>query len=464
MNPIGWPKIFSMIMLRNALTILGFSLCLWLFSPIAGAQVPVNSPNYSINYKVHVTKSEPLLPRVEIQLKGADEIVDMTSLLQEGRYLQFRGDGKITQIGSDIVWKPMGLQASLSYRVVVPHERKPGIYDSYGKKDWVITRTADLFPRKRLQFRKAGKSLTTVSFDLPPGWSAVSEMPRIGDNSFRAFESDENEYEYDRPTGWLLYGKIESRKVAAREAKITIAYPYDFIKPSESSDDERVLRREKYLKWFEKKLDHMQEIYAKVIPLMADFLPEYAKEFLVIIGKDPMWRGGLSGENSLYLNRGVPNITKDHTSTLVHEYFHVSDGFIKDKQDAEWLVEGLAEFYSLRLLYDAKISTKKDFHEGVTMLKEAGQWGVNLTKSKKQKVLYKNAPVVLFVLDEMLREKTAGVKSLNDVMPLLSAEKRPVNTATFQAKVEKVYGESLKGFFSSYVYGGKVPDYKKYLR
>lgn len=453
---------FCMIMLRNFPTILGFLTWLWFFIPIAGAQEPVNSPNYSINYKVHVTKSDPLLPRVEIQLKGADEIVDMTSLLQEGRYLQFRGDGKITQIGSDIVWRPMGLHASLSYRVVVPHERKSGVYDSYGKKDWVITRTADLFPRKRVQFRKPGKSLTTVTFDLPTGWSAVSEMPKIGENSFRAFES--GDYEYDRPTGWLLYGKIVSRKVSAREAQITIAYPYDFIKTSKSLDEQRVLRREKYLKWFDKKLTHMQEIYSKVIPLMADFLPEYAKEFLVIVGKDPMWRGGLSGENSLYLNRGVPNITKDHTSTLVHEYFHVSDGFIKDKLDAEWLVEGLAEFYSLRLLYDAKINTKKDFHAGIVTLKEAGQWGKNLTKSKNQKVLYKNAPVILFVLDEMLREKTGGVKSLNDVMPLLSEESRAINTATFQSKVEKVYGESLKGFFRAYVYGGKVPDYKKYLK
>src|SRR3990167_57581 len=110
---------------------------------------------------------------------------------------------------------------------------------------------------------------------------------------------------------------------------------------------------------------------------MTKFLPSYAREFLVIVGKDPMWHGGLSGENSMYIHRSVPNIARDNTSTLAHEYFHVCAGFTKDPRDAEWIVEGLAEYYSIRLLYEAGILTQEQFRAGIDTISSQAQWGLN---------------------------------------------------------------------------------------
>lgn len=429
---------------------------------IASAAIPVNpTPNFSINYRVHVPLADPLTPKIEVQLRGVDEVTCITSFLEAGRYHHFSGDGKISQLGTDVQWWPMALNAALNYDVTIPHESKKGIFDSYGKKDWVITRTADLFPRKLIQYSKVAKSYTTVTFELPTGWDVVTEMPKVGDHVFRAFP--ELGDVYDRPTGWLIYGKVHTTVISAKDVKITLAYPESFLRPPSGKNPAKDLLQQKYLDWFQKKITEAVSIYQQVIPIMTTFLPKYAKEFLVIMGKNPMWHGGLSGEHSLYIHRGVPNIAKDNTSTLVHEYFHVCSGFNKDPRDAEWFVEGLAEFFSIRMLYEAKFLTQEQYFAGIQTLNSQSEWGTNLTKSHKNIVFYKNAPVVLFTLDEMIRAKFAGEKSLKDVMPLLAEEDRRINTTIFEEKIESVYGESLKAFFNAYVVGGKVPEYQHYI-
>jgi hypothetical protein len=437
------------------------TLSLGLAFPAPTRAAADESPNFSIHYKVRVSAKDPLHPRVAVVLRGADEVESVTSMLPESRYLHFNGDGQITQIGSDILWKPTGLFSTLNYEVVIPHERRKGVYDSYGKRDWVITRTSDLFPRKRILFGKPAKSYTTVGFDLPAGWDVVSSMPEESDALFRA---PVTEASYDWPTGWLIYGKVTSTVIKAEDARITLAYPEAFVRPPKRTDAARTAKRKKYLDWFNGKIRQADDIYSKVIPLMTKFLPKYAKSFLVIMGKDPMWHGGLSGENSLYIHRGVPNISEDRTSTLIHEYFHVCAGFNKDPRDAEWFIEGLAEYFSIRLLYDAGILTKEEFHAGIDMLASQGTWGYNLTRSKKRLVLYKNAPVVLYYLDESIRAKTGGKKSLKDAMAPLAELDKPVSTAMFKAELEEINGAPLDAEFSAYVTGGKKPDYKAFFK
>lgn len=433
------------------------------FSFAASPEAPLNdSPNYSIDYRIKVTRENFLKPSVTMELRGADEVLSVTSLLPDKRYLRFRGDGVVTQIASDVVWRPQGLRSSLMYDVVVPHERRSGVYDSYGKTDWVITRTGDLIPRKRILFRDAAKSYTTVSFDLPEDWRVITAMPRSGPAQFSAVSEDDKRY--DNPTGWLIYGKVKKSVVTFKDVNITIAYPERFVRPSRSKDPAQAAKHKKYLDWFHGKIKQAEEIYGKVIPVMVAFMPRYSKEFLVILGKSPMWHGGLSGESSLYIHRGVPNIASDSSSTLVHEYFHVSAGFEKDPRDAEWFVEGLAEYFSMRLLFDAGIVSREDFQQGVDKHAAKGLWGANLTRTKNNAALYKNSTVVLFYLDELIRAKTENRKSLKDVIALLDDEGKPISTAMLRAKLEELYGASLSAEFAAYVTGGKKPDYRAFFK
>ena len=62
-----------------------------------------------------------------------------------------------------------------------------------------------------------------------------------------------------------------------------------------------------------------------------------------------MWRGALSGPNSIYMHSDRPLISGNHTSALVHELVHIVTG-IRDEEGYDWIPEGLAEFYAVELL------------------------------------------------------------------------------------------------------------------
>lgn len=432
-------------------------------SPWARAEINVSEvPNFSVNHFVKVSQKTIAMPKVKVGLRGADEVRRVTFVLERGRYRYFNGGGQIVQLGSDVIWTPERLNASLEYEVILPHERKKGVYDSFGKKDWFITRTNDLFAYKKFAFRRSAKSLTTVSFDLPSGWDVETEMLPLGQDSYRTQSFPGHRYEW--PTGWVIFGRIERTIAKADDVVITIAYPKAFLENTSLVAISGNILPMSPAERFAKKMVQAREIYEKVIPLMKKFLPQYARRFLIIYGEKPMWMGGLSGENSLFINRRIANLSKDYSSTLVHEYFHVCQGFKKNKKDGEWLVEGLAEYFSLLLLKEAGITTPQQFRVGIESYKKNGQWNVNLAKSFKKAVLYENAPLIFYTLDEMIKEKTQGQKSLKNVMAALATYAEPVGTKEFRAATESVYGNSLKSFFATHVYDGKIPDFEKYLQ
>ena len=62
-----------------------------------------------------------------------------------------------------------------------------------------------------------------------------------------------------------------------------------------------------------------------------------------------MWRGALSAPQSLYVHAERPLLSGNATSTLLHEIVHIGLG-LADERGADWIVEGLAEYYSLEVL------------------------------------------------------------------------------------------------------------------
>jgi hypothetical protein len=436
-----------------------FFLSLFFLISPAHAEVTIaESPNFSVIYDVFIKRESLGTPRVQMTIRGGDEVKDVTLVLEKDRYRHFRGDGTLTQLGSDIVWTPAGLVSRLEYESVLPHERRKGLYDSYGEKNWFITRTNDLFPHLILSYRKTAKSDTRVQFHLPKGWRAVAAMPEVTGGGYRARPAPD--YRYEWPTGWLIFGDVVTEQAKARDVVITFAYPKGFVGDDRVSPVQgQPVRGEK----FRAKIKNAIEIYEKVIPLMADFMPAYAKHFLVVYGKTPMWRGGLSGEDSLFINWRIRNLSHDFSSTLVHEYFHVSQGFKKDKRDGDWIVEGLAEYYSLRLLWEAGVITKEQFKTGVALYETEGRWGLNLSRSNDKRVIYNSVPLVMFTLDQMLQQKTGGKKSLKNVIGLLVERGEPVGTRLFQESLESLTGEPFKKVFQSHVSSGMIPEYKPFL-
>src|SRR5205085_6219937 len=72
------------------------------------------------------------------------------------------------------------------------------------------------------------------------------------------------------------------------------------------------------------------------------------RKLLIAGAPDPLWRGGLSAPNSLFLHADRPLVSENGTSALLHELTHVITRIRGDRYD-DWIAEGIAEFYSVEL-------------------------------------------------------------------------------------------------------------------
>ena len=86
------------------------------------------------------------------------------------------------------------------------------------------------------------------------------------------------------------------------------------------------------------------------LPPLVQIFPQFPERLLIVSGPDSMWRGGLSGSGSIYLHADRPLISQNGTSTPLHEMVHVASG-LHGSGGADWIVEGIAEYYSLDVLH-----------------------------------------------------------------------------------------------------------------
>src|SRR5690606_26023869 len=84
-------------------------------------------------------------------------------------------------------------------------------------------------------------------------------------------------------------------------------------------------------------------------PELRAVFPRDPDKLLIVGAGDPMWRGGLSAGNSLYMHADRPLVSENGTSSLLHELVHVV-GRIYGKERSDWISEGLAEYYAIELL------------------------------------------------------------------------------------------------------------------
>jgi hypothetical protein len=132
---------------------------------------------------------------------------------------------------------------------------------------------------------------------------------------------------FDRPVGWLAAGELGIRRTSIADRHIVIAGPKD-----------QGFRRMDLLVFLNWTLPHL----VRVAPSLPDRL-------LIVGGSRSMWRGGLSGPGSLYVHPDRPLVSGNATSTFLHELIHVATTDTSADGD-DWIVEGIAEYYSLLLL------------------------------------------------------------------------------------------------------------------
>ena len=238
---------------------------------------------------------------VSLSLEKGERVLSLGfNLGDENLYTDFAGDGQWTQESPQRgVWQPAKGKAKLTYRVRINHERSAGRYDARMTEDWALLRGDDLVPAVQLRQKNDTELVARLKFDLPKGWKSVeTSWPRIGTHEFRI---DNPQRKFDRPTGWIIAGKIGTRRAKLGDTDVTIAAPVG-----------EGMRRMDIL-----------TLLTFVWPEAQAVFPRDPGKLLIVGAGDPMWRGGLSAPKSAYLHASLPLISEDATSPALHEVMHV---------------------------------------------------------------------------------------------------------------------------------------------
>lgn len=194
------------------------------------------------------------------------------------------------------------------------------------------------------------------------------------------------------------------------------------------------------------------------LPALKKLLNAAPETVLIVSAPDPMWHGGISGEHSFFMHAGRPLRTPDKTSPYLHELFHVLQPY-KPAADADWIEEGLAEFYSLELQRRAGLIDAAAYTRALGYFERYGLWNVDLTQQQDNAATNNSAPLVMYALDQRIQHATAGKARLDDVVTRLAARGGTVDTQRFREIVNAVSGKKFTKFFDRHVTHGIPPSF-----
>lgn len=251
--------------------------------------------------------------------------------------------GKVTRSDGRVEWKIPSNGGSLTWHATL-NVPKGDAYDARITEQWALLRFEDLFPPVRSTARKGSTSNFVVELRGPKTWSFETRYGRVNKTPLRI---ESLRYNFDRPTGWLIAGNLGVRREQIAGRSVTVAAP-------EGTHFPRVPTLA-FLRW--------------TLPDLVKVFPNMSERLLVVSGNDEMWRGALSGPSSLFLHGDRPLISENGTSTLLHELVHVATRITAAPGD-DWVVEGLAEYYSLEILRRSDGISQQRFSKAMMTLQE----------------------------------------------------------------------------------------------
>ena len=376
------------------------------------AEAPAAS-DYDAHYSVKVV---PEQSSVEVML----EIRQSRRLLREltipslpDALSDYSADGELLVENGTLRWLPPARGGKLRWRVQVAHRRGNAGYDAWLGPAWGIFRAEDIIPRAKTRVLKGSKSKTTLSLDLPPGWSSVTEYSSISD-PIKVTRSDRR---FDQPTGWMAVGDIGVRREKIAGVRVAVAGPQG-----------HAVRR----------MD-MLALLNWTLPELVAMLPQPLPRLTIVSAGEPMWRGGLSAPASLYVHADRPLISENATSTLMHEVVHTALS-IRTDEGTDWIAEGLAEYYSLELLRrGGAISTRR---YGIAIAEQA-DWARRakfLCGASSSGPTTALAVTVLHALNKEISDKTGGASNLDRLLTGVLESRDSINVAKLQALTADIIG------------------------
>ncbi|NNC56336.1 MAG: hypothetical protein HKO12_02180 [Woeseiaceae bacterium] len=369
---------------------------------------------YDAHYRVTVDPGQSAVD-VELEIRQPRQFLrEMTFSSLPDTLGDFSGDGDVLIGDGKLQWLPPAGGGTLRWRAHVAHRRGNKSYDAWLGPDWGMFRAEDIIPRARTRTLKGATSNTTLSFVLPRSWSVVTEYAGT-DDPIRIHRADRR---FDQPTGWMLVGGVGVRRETIAGVRVAVAGPMG-----------HAVRR----------MD-MLALLNWTLPELVALLPDPPTRLTIVSAGDPMWRGGLSAPSSLYIHADRPLISENATSTLLHEVVH-SAASIKSRPGADWIVEGLAEFYSISLLerggaisarrYQVAVSQQAEWAGKASFLCGPNSTGANTAL----------AVTVLHALNKEIEEKTGGANNLDDLFRQVIASESAIGVAELRDIATKIIGQ-----------------------
>lgn len=364
------------------------------FLAIASVQAE-EAPVYQLHYTV---KLEPEKDRARVTIEvDRGDLLRHLSFRMRDRYSKIETNGTFVVKDGRGVWDLPEKNARMTLLVKITNERDPGRFDARMTKDWAIFRGDNIIPAVYTDEAPGAESKATLTFKLPKGWSIETGWPRIKGNTFRI---DNPERRFDRPIGWMIAGKLGTRRNQVGNTNVAVSAP--------QGEGTRRMDTLTFLTF--------------VWPQMQQAFGQTPDKLLIVSAGDPMWRGGLSASNSLFLHADRPLVTEDGTSPLVHELVHMVtriSGALEDDSSDDWIAEGLAEWYSVELMFRAGAMNRERRQQIMSRLSKRGEDVTFLRQARSTGAVTARAVVLFDELDQEIRLRTNNQHDLDDVVRAL---------------------------------------------
>jgi hypothetical protein len=382
---------------------------------------------FDLRYTVRLCSAEDAAD-VEIRVEQDRALLRSLRLdLSADRLRGFEGEGVLVREPDALRWEPPATGGSLRYVAEVDHLRDPAEYDARCTDRWALLRGTDLVPALSARFVAGARARATLRFRLPTGWKAITPFESIEPMLFRI---DPPDRVTDAPRGWMIAGHVDALEARIGPTRVVLASP--------EGDGERRRDRLALLRW--------------TLPSLHAIVGDRERSILIVSAGDPMWRGGLSGPDSLYLHADRPLIESDGTSPLLHEIVHVVMS-AESGENGDWVVEGLAELYSIELLRRSGTITRDETEAIFARMREEAREAGRLDGEHARGATVARAVIVLRALDERIRATTDGRARLDDVLRRIAdvRDPEPMTPAILRAHAEAVAGVPLDDFFAEHV-------------
>jgi hypothetical protein len=385
---------------------------------------PVAAPKKPMRYKLdYQARFEPVTGRVRVSLSVRQPrrlLREVRFTFDPERYTDFTGDGELAIEGNEVTWRPTVSGGHLRFWLTLDHQRRGGGFDSRMEEKWAVFRGDDLFPPAAVVAVKGSSSRARLRLSGPDDWSFVSAYPRAN-KSPEWFRVDWDDRRFDRPVGWMAAGRLGVRwtKIAGR--RVGVAGP--------TGQGVRHLDMLAFLRWN--------------LPELVEVFPHFPGRLLLVSAGNPMWRGGLSGPQSLFLHADRPLLSGNGTSTLLHELVHVAQAH-RAARDEDWIVEGIAEFYTLELMSRSGTISAGRRDLGFQKLEEWAERIKSLEGQRSTGARTAKGVTVMRALDAELRRRTDGKHSLDDVARAMAEDGSPVSTARLRRTSAALAGGPLE--------------------